>query len=97
MATVRIYRVAELLDTTSQEFCVLKKSKASLKSASSTIEESSPLVTELVGGAQHLACLCDMFAEHPWLRPRAAAQESSIAAKKAPTGEAGVRARPAGC
>jgi len=85
LATVRIYKVAELLDTTSQEVLALLKRDhgIELKSASSTIEEvvarsfvervARQRGVSLPGG--------DMFAEHP--APAKGGAKKTPAAKKA--------------
>src|SRR4051812_28259617 len=69
LATVRIYRVAELLDTTSQEVLALLKRDhgIELKSASSTIEEVvARSFVERVARQRNIALPGgDIFAEHP--------------------------------
>ncbi|HEX5110959.1 MAG TPA: translation initiation factor IF-2 [Vicinamibacterales bacterium] len=69
MATVRIYKVAELLDTTSQEVLALLKRDhgIELKSASSTIEEVvARSFVERVARQRNISLPGgDMFAEHP--------------------------------
>ena len=69
MATVRIYKVAELLDTTSQEVLALLKRDhgIELKSASSTIEEvvARSFVERLARQRNISLPGGDMFAEHP--------------------------------
>ena len=69
MATVRIYKVAELLDTTSQEVLALLKRDhgIELKSASSTIEEVvARSFVERIARQRNIALPGgDMFAEHP--------------------------------
>jgi translation initiation factor IF-2 len=69
LATVRIYKVAELLDTTSQEVLALLKRDhgIELKSASSTIEEVvARSFVERVARQRGIALPGgDMFAEHP--------------------------------
>ena len=69
MATVRIYKVAELLDTTSQEVLALLKRDhgIELKSASSTIEEvvARSFVERLARQRNIALPGGDMFAEHP--------------------------------
>ncbi len=69
MSTVRIYKVAELLDTTSQEVLALLKRDhgIELKSASSTIEEVvARSFVERVARQRSISLPSgDMFAEHP--------------------------------
>ena len=69
LATVRIYKVAELLDTTSQEVLALLKRDhgIELKSASSTIEEVvARSFVERVARQRNISLPGgDMFAEHP--------------------------------
>ena len=69
MSTVRIYKVAELLDTTSQEVLALLKRDhgIELKSASSTIEEVvARSFVERVARQRSISLPGgDMFAEHP--------------------------------
>ena len=69
MSTVRIYKVAELLDTTSQEVLALLKRDhgIELKSASSTIEEVvARSFVERVARQRNISLPSgDMFAEHP--------------------------------
>jgi hypothetical protein len=69
LATVRIYKVAELLDTTSQEVLALLKRDhgIELKSASSTIEEvvARSFVERLARQRNISLPGGDMFAEHP--------------------------------
>jgi translation initiation factor IF-2 len=69
LATVRIYKVAELLDTTSQEVLALLKRDhgIELKSASSTIEEVvARSFVERVARQRSISLPGgDMFAEHP--------------------------------
>jgi translation initiation factor IF-2 len=69
LATVRIYKVAELLDTTSQEVLALLKRDhgIELKSASSTIEEVvARSFVERVARQRNISLPTgDMFAEHP--------------------------------
>jgi translation initiation factor IF-2 len=69
LATVRIYKVAELLDTTSQEVLALLKRDhgIELKSASSTIEEVvARSFVERVARQRGISLPTgDMFAEHP--------------------------------
>jgi translation initiation factor IF-2 len=80
LATVRIYKVAELLDTTSQEVLALLKRDhgIELKSASSTIEEVvARSFVERVARQRNISLPGgDMFAEHP---------TPAKGAKKAPT------------
>ena len=80
MATVRIYKVAELLGTTSQEVLALLKRDhgIELKSASSTIEEvvARSFVERLARQRSISLPGGDMFAEH--------AVPAKPAAKKAP-------------
>ena len=58
MATVRIYKVAELLGTTSQEvLALLKHEGIELKSASSTIEEVvARSFIERIARERNIAC-----------------------------------------
>ena len=69
MATVRIYKVAELLDTTSQEVLALLKKEhgIELKSASSTLEEvvARSFVERTARQRQVTLPSGDMFADHP--------------------------------
>jgi translation initiation factor IF-2 len=69
LSTVRIYKVAELLDTTSQEVLALLKRDhgIELKSASSTIEEVvARSFVERVARQRSISLPTgDMFAEHP--------------------------------
>jgi translation initiation factor IF-2 len=69
LSTVRIYKVAELLDTTSQEVLALLKRDhgIELKSASSTIEEVvARSFVERVARQRNISLPSgDMFAEHP--------------------------------
>ena len=68
MATVRIYKVAELLDTTSQEVLALLKKEhgIELKSASSTVEEvvARSFVERTARQRSITLPGGDMFAEH---------------------------------
>ena len=68
MSTVRIYKVAELLDTTSQEVLALLKKEhgIELKSASSTVEEVvARSFVERVARQRNITLPGgDMFAEH---------------------------------
>jgi translation initiation factor IF-2 len=89
LATVRIYRVAELLDTTSQEVLALLKKEhgIELKSASSTIEEVvARSFTERVARQRNISLPSgDMFAEHPVAPAKGGGgKKPAIAAKKAP-------------
>jgi len=69
LSTVRIYKVAELLGTTSQEVLALLKREhgIELKSASSTIEEVvARSFVERVARQKNISLPGgDMFAEHP--------------------------------
>ncbi len=82
MATVRIYKVAELLDTSSQDVLALLKKEhgIELKSASSTIEEVvARSFVERVARQRNISLPGgDMFAEHP-------VPAKGGGAKKAPT------------
>jgi translation initiation factor IF-2 len=84
LATVRIYKVAELLDTTSQEVLALLKRDhgIELKSASSTIEEVvARSFVERVARQRGIALPGgDMFAEHP--APAKGAAKKGAPAKK---------------
>ena len=84
MATVRIYKVAELLDTTSQEVLALLKRDhgIELKSASSTIEEvvARSFVERLARQRNISLPGGDMFAEHA---PPAKGGKKGVPAKKA--------------
>ena len=76
MSTVRIYKVAELLDTTSQEVLALLKKEhgIELKSASSTVEEVvARSIVERVARQRNITLPGgDMFAEHgPAAKPGA--------------------------
>src|SRR5688572_29557259 len=75
MATVRIYKVAELLNTSSQEVLALLKRAhgIELKSASSTIEEvvARQFVERLARERNITLPGGDMFAEGPVLKPGA--------------------------
>ena len=85
MATVRIYKVAELLGTTSQEVLSLLKRDhgIELKSASSTIEEVvARSFVERVARQRNISLPGgDMFAEHP--APAAKGGKKAPVAKKA--------------
>ncbi len=84
MATVRIYRVAELLNTSSQEVLALLKRAhgIELKSASSTIEEvvARQFVERLARERNVTLPGGDMFAEGPVSKP--GAKKPAVAAKK---------------
>jgi translation initiation factor IF-2 len=84
LATVRIYKVAELLDTTSQEVLALLKRDhgIELKSASSTIEEVvARSFVERVARQRNISLPGgDMFAEHP--APAKGGAKKAPAAKK---------------
>ena len=86
MATVRIYKVAELLDTTSQEVLALLKRDhgIELKSASSTIEEVvARSFVERVARQRNISLPGgDMFAEHP--APAKGAKKAQTAKKPEP-------------
>src|SRR6187200_1428790 len=75
MATVRIYKVAELLNTSSQEVIALLKRDhgIELKSASSTIEEvvARQFVERLARERSITLPGGDMFAEGPVIKPGA--------------------------
>src|SRR6187402_2388126 len=75
MATVRIYKVAELLNTSSQEVLALLKRAhgIELKSASSTIEEvvARQFVERLARERNITLPGGDMFAEGPAIKPGA--------------------------
>ena len=74
MATVRIYKVAELLNTTSQEVTALLKKHHGIdvKSASSTIEEvvGRQFVERLAKQRNITLPGGDMFAETPVVKGR---------------------------
>ncbi|HYM22001.1 MAG TPA: translation initiation factor IF-2 [Vicinamibacterales bacterium] len=84
MATVRIYKVAELLNTTSQEVTALLKRDHGIevKSASSTIEEvvARQFVDRLAKQRHITLPSGDIFAETPVVKPKGKAAPS----KKAP-------------
>ena len=84
MATVRIYKVAELLGTTSQEVTALLKRDHGIevKSASSTIEEvvARQFVDRLAKQRNITLPTGDIFAE----TPRAEGGKKPTPAKKAP-------------
>ena len=86
MATVRIYKVAELLGTTSQEVLSLLKREhgIELKSASSTIEEVvARSFVERVARQRNISLPGgDMFAEHPV--PAKGGKKPAIAKKAEP-------------
>jgi translation initiation factor IF-2 len=86
LATVRIYKVAELLDTSSQEVLALLKKEhgIELKSASSTIEEVvARSFVERVARQRNISLPGgDMFAEHPL--PAKGGKKAAGAIKKAP-------------
>ena len=77
MATVRIYRVAELLGTTSQEVSALLKRDHGIevKSASSTIEEvvARQFVDRLAKQRNITLPTGDIFAETPIVKGKKAA------------------------
>ena len=85
MATVRIYKVAELLGTTSQEVLSLLKRDhgIELKSASSTVEEVvARSFVERVARQRNISLPGgDMFAEHPV--PAKGGGKKALVAKKA--------------
>jgi hypothetical protein len=84
LSTVRIYKVAELLETTSQEVLALLKRDhgIELKSASSTLEEVvARSFVERVARQRNLSLPGgDMFAEHA---PPAKGGKKGVPAKKA--------------
>ena len=84
MATVRIYKVAELLNTSSQEVLALLKRAhgIELKSASSTIEEvvARQFVERLARERNITLPGGDMFAEGPAAKP--GAKKPGLSAKK---------------
>jgi translation initiation factor IF-2 len=86
LSTVRIYKVAELLDTTSQEVLALLKRDhgIELKSASSTIEEVvARSFVERVARQRSISLPSgDMFAEHP--APAKGAKKAPAAKKAEP-------------
>jgi translation initiation factor IF-2 len=92
LSTVRIYKVAELLDTTSQEVLALLKRDhgIELKSASSTIEEVvARSFVERVARQRSISLPSgDMFAEHP-------TPAKAGSAKKAPALKKAEPAKPA--
>ena len=86
MATVRIYKVAELLDTTSQEVLALLKRDhgIELKSASSTLEEVvARSFVERVARQRNIALPGgDMFAEHHHAPAKTSPGKKPMLAKK---------------
>ena len=86
MATVRIYKVAELLGTTSQEvLSMLKRDHGiELKSASSTLEEVvARSFVERVARQRNVSLPGgDMFAEHPV--PAKGGKKAAVAKKAEP-------------
>ena len=86
MATVRIYKVAELLGTTSQEVSALLKRDHGIevKSASSTIEEvvARQFVERLARQRNITLPSGDIFAEHPTVHK--AGPKKPTLTKKAP-------------
>ena len=88
MATVRIYKVAELLDTTSQEVLALLKRDhgIELKSASSTLEEVvARSFVERLARLRNVALPGgDMFAEHPAPSAKGGAKKAPVAKKPEP-------------
>ena len=86
MATVRIYKVAELLGTTSQEVAALLKRDHGIevKSASSTIEEvvARQFVERLARQRGVSLPGGDIFAETP--APKGGVKKGATVAKKAP-------------
>jgi translation initiation factor IF-2 len=86
LSTVRIYKVAELLDTTSQEVLALLKRDhgIELKSASSTIEEVvARSFVERVARQRSISLPSgDVFAEHP--APAKGAKKAAAAKKAEP-------------
>ena len=87
MATVRIYKVAELLGTTSQEVLALLKRDhgIELKSASSTVEEvvARSFVDKLARQRNIALPGGDMFAETPVPAKGGGAKKTATTAKKA--------------
>ena len=100
MSTVRIYKVAELLDTTSQEVLALLKKEhgIELKSASSTVEEVvARSFVERVARQRNITLPGgDMFAEHgPAAKPGAAREDGQAARAAAARGrDSRARSRP---
>src|ERR671917_681067 len=88
MATVRIYKVAELLDTTSQEVLALLKRDhgIELKSASSTIEEvvARSFVERLARQRNIALPGGDMFAETPHHAPAKGGKKAAPGKKAEP-------------
>ena len=86
MSTVRIYRVAELLGTTSQEVLALLKRDhgIELKSASSTVEEvvARSFVDKLARQRNIALPSGDMFAETPAPAKSGGAKKATTTAKK---------------
>jgi translation initiation factor IF-2 len=85
LSTVRIYKVAELLDISSQEvLAVLKKEGIELKSASSTLEEVvARSIVERVARQRNIALPSgDLFAEHP-APAKAGVKKAQATAKRA--------------
>jgi translation initiation factor IF-2 len=84
LATVRIYKVAELLDTSSQEVLALLKKEhgIELKSASSTLEEvvARSFVERVARQRQITLPSGDLFADHP--APPKGAIKKAMPAKK---------------
>jgi translation initiation factor IF-2 len=85
LATVRIYKVAELLDTSSQEVLALLKKEhgIELKSASSTLEEvvARSFVERMARQRQITLPSGDLFADHP--APPKGGAKKTMPAKKA--------------
>ena len=88
MATVRIYKVAELLNTTSQEVMALLKRDHGIevKSASSTIEEVvARSFVERVARQRSISLPSgDMFAEHPAPAAKGGAKKAAAPKKAEP-------------
>ncbi len=88
MATVRIYKVAELLGTTSQEVLALLKRDhgIELKSASSTIEEVvARSFVERLARERHVALPGgDMFADTPHHAPAKGGKKAATPKKAEP-------------
>jgi translation initiation factor IF-2 len=88
LSTVRIYKVAELLDTTSQEVLALLKRDhgIELKSASSTIEEVvARSFVERVARQRSISLPSgDMFAEHPAPAAKGGAKKAAAPKKAEP-------------
>ena len=86
MSTVRIYKVAELLNTSSQEVtALLKKMGIDVKSASSTIEEvvARQLVDRLARDRNISLPTGDIFAETPVVKGKKGAPPAKKAAEPA--------------